>query len=70
MSSMEEEIAEWAERRGVLVKSIEDAALGTASVYRALEQALPRTHAICHEGHPPEVDRPPRPRHAVRPGHR
>ena len=34
-------LAEWAERRGVLVKAIEDVALGTASVYRSLEQALP-----------------------------
>ena len=40
---VEEELAAWAERRGVLVKSIEDTALGTASVYRALEQPLPRT---------------------------
>jgi hypothetical protein len=39
----EEELAAWAERRGVLVKSIEDTALGTASVYRALELPLPRT---------------------------
>ncbi|HEX5634776.1 MAG TPA: helicase-related protein [Gemmatimonadales bacterium] len=39
----EEPLAEWAERRGVLVKSIEDTALGTASVYRALELPLPPT---------------------------
>jgi hypothetical protein len=32
---------EWAERRGVLVKAIEDVALGTASVFRALELELP-----------------------------
>jgi hypothetical protein len=32
---------EWAERRGVLVKAIEDTALGTASVYRTLELPLP-----------------------------
>ena len=37
----EEQLAEWAERRGVLVKAIEDIALGTASVYRALELPLP-----------------------------
>lgn len=37
----EEEIEEWAERRGVLLKAIEDAALGVASVYRALELDLP-----------------------------
>jgi hypothetical protein len=39
----EEALAEWAERRGVLVKAIEDLALGTASVYRALELELPPT---------------------------
>jgi hypothetical protein len=33
---------EWSERRGVLIKAIEDIALGMASVYRALEQPLPR----------------------------
>lgn len=32
---------EWAERRGVLVKAIEDLAMGMASVYRALELPLP-----------------------------
>jgi len=37
----EEGLATWAERRGVLVKAIEDAALGTASVYRSLEVPLP-----------------------------
>ncbi|HKP30611.1 MAG TPA: helicase-related protein, partial [Gemmatimonadales bacterium] len=37
----DEGIDEWAERRGVLVKAIEDGALGVASVYRALEQPLP-----------------------------
>ena len=31
----------WAEERGVLVKSIEDAALGFASVYRSLELRVP-----------------------------
>lgn len=36
-----EEIEHWAEHRGVLVKSIEDAALGMASVYRALGMPLP-----------------------------
>lgn len=36
-----EEIHEWAERRGVLLKSIEDAALAMASVYRAMRLALP-----------------------------
>ena len=38
----EDGLAEWAERRGVLVKAIEDTALGVASVYRALEQPLPK----------------------------
>ncbi|HET8648747.1 MAG TPA: helicase-related protein, partial [Gemmatimonadales bacterium] len=38
----EEGLADWAERRGVLVKAIEDAALGMASVYRALDLPLPR----------------------------
>ena len=37
-----DEIEEWAEARGALVKSVEDAALGMASVYRALELQLPR----------------------------
>jgi hypothetical protein len=39
----EEGISEWADERGVLVKSIEDAAMGMASVYRSLELGLPRT---------------------------
>ena len=38
----EDGLADWAERRGVLVKAIEDAALGTASVYRSLELPLPK----------------------------
>jgi len=36
-----EEIEHWAEHRGVLVKSIEDAALGMASVYRGVGLELP-----------------------------
>jgi ATP-dependent helicase HrpA len=36
-----EEIDRWAEGRGVLVKAIEDVALGTASVYRQIELPLP-----------------------------
>jgi hypothetical protein len=36
-----EELEQWAEGRGVLVKAIEDVALGTASVYRTLELPLP-----------------------------
>jgi hypothetical protein len=38
----EEGLADWADRRGVLVKAIEDAALGFASVYRSLELPLPK----------------------------
>jgi ATP-dependent helicase HrpA len=34
-------IDDWAQGRGVLVKAMEDVALGTASVYRQLELALP-----------------------------
>ncbi|MFN9575085.1 MAG: DEAD/DEAH box helicase [Gemmatimonadota bacterium] len=36
-----EGIADWAERTGVLVKALEDAALAMASVYRALSLPLP-----------------------------
>ena len=46
----EEEMTEWAERRGVLVKSIEDAALGMASVYRGLTLPLPAEMPMAHEG--------------------
>jgi ATP-dependent RNA helicase HrpA len=38
----EDGLEEWAERRGVLVKAIEDTALGLASVYRSLELPLPK----------------------------
>lgn len=37
-----ESLEEWAAERGVLVKAIEDVAMGVASVYRALELPLPR----------------------------
>ena len=37
----EESVALWADRRGVLVKAVEDAALGMASVYRAVGVPLP-----------------------------
>ena len=37
----EEAMAAWAEERGALVKAVEDAALGMASVYRALGLPLP-----------------------------
>jgi ATP-dependent helicase HrpA len=36
-----EEVTDWAERRGVLVKALEDIALGAASVMRTLELPLP-----------------------------
>lgn len=36
-----DEVDDWAMRRGVLVKAIEDIALGMASVYRTMEIALP-----------------------------
>ena len=36
-----QEVEEWSERRGVLVKAIEDVALGLASVCRTLERPLP-----------------------------
>jgi hypothetical protein len=39
----------WAERRGVLVKSLEDAALAMASVYRALDLELPTKMVIARE---------------------
>ena len=39
----EDGLAEWAERRGVLMKAIEDGALGMAAAYRALDVALPLT---------------------------
>lgn len=38
-----EAIAAWAERRGVLVKALEDAALAMASVYRSVGLPLPTT---------------------------
>jgi hypothetical protein len=39
----ERAIDDWATERGVLVKSVEDAALGMASVYRAVGMPLPST---------------------------
>jgi hypothetical protein len=38
----EDGLEEWAERRGVLVKAVEDTALGLAAVYRSLELPLPK----------------------------
>ncbi len=37
----DDRVHEWAEERGALVKSVEDAALGMASIYRNLELPLP-----------------------------
>jgi hypothetical protein len=45
----EEAAAEWAEARGVLVKSLEDAALAMASVYRAVGVALPSRMPLVDE---------------------
>jgi hypothetical protein len=45
-----EEVDAWAERRGVLVKALEDVALGVASVYRQLDEALPRQLPPAREG--------------------
>ena len=42
----DESVEEWAERRGVLVKAIEDAALGMASVYRSVGLPLPTKLSI------------------------
>jgi ATP-dependent helicase HrpA len=44
-----EEIENWAEHRGVLVKAIEDAALGMASVYRGLGLSLPSRLPIARD---------------------
>ena len=46
----EEELAQWAEKRGVLVKAIEDIALGVASIYRAIELPLPPTMPYVSKG--------------------
>jgi hypothetical protein len=45
----EARLDEWAERRGALVKSIEDAALGMASVYRGVGLPLPERMANAGE---------------------
>ncbi|MES2521147.1 MAG: DEAD/DEAH box helicase [Gemmatimonadota bacterium] len=44
-----ERIAEWAERRGVLVKALEDAALAMASVYRSVGLPLPTSMPIARD---------------------
>ena len=51
----EERIERWAERRGALVKAIEDAALGMASVYRAVGVALPTQHVASGRRHAARV---------------
>ncbi len=45
-----ERVAHWAERRGVLVKSLEDAALAMASVYRSVGLPLPTTLPLARDG--------------------
>jgi len=45
----DDRIEQWAERRGVLVKAIEDTALGMASVYRALDMPLPDKMVLARE---------------------
>ena len=45
----EESIERWAERRGVLIKAIEDTALAMASVCRSLDVALPKTLPMSSE---------------------
>lgn len=44
-----ETIDRWAEWRGVLIKALEDVALGTASVYRQLERPLPERFGVADE---------------------
>jgi len=45
----DDRIDEWAEERGALVKAIEDAALGMASIYRSLELPLPERLEMADE---------------------
>lgn len=45
----EERIQRWADRRGVLIKAIEDAALAMASVYRSLDVELPTSLPVVNE---------------------
>ncbi len=45
----DDSVEQWAEERGVLVKAIEDAALGMASVYRALDLELPARMALVRD---------------------
>jgi ATP-dependent helicase HrpA len=45
----DERIERWAEKRGVLIKAIEDTALGMASVFRALDMPLPENMTIARD---------------------
>lgn len=45
----DERVHDWAEGRGALVKAIEDAALGMASVYRTLELPLPHSLPLARD---------------------
>jgi ATP-dependent RNA helicase HrpA len=45
----ETRIERWAERRGALVKSIEDAALGMASIYRSVGMELPNRLTLARD---------------------
>jgi ATP-dependent helicase HrpA len=45
----DERIEKWAERRGVLIKAIEDTALGMASVFRALGMPLPEKMVLARD---------------------
>lgn len=44
-----ETLERWAEWRGVLIKALEDIALGTASVYRQIERPLPERFSIAQD---------------------
>ena len=44
-----ETLERWAEWRGVLIKALEDVALGTASVFRQLERPLPERFPVAQE---------------------
>lgn len=45
----DDRIEQWAERRGVLIKAIEETALGMASVFRALGMLLPTKMVLARE---------------------
>ena len=66
----DERIEEWAERRGVLVKALEDAALALASVYRSVGSPLPTSDAAGDRPGPPRVRRAGGAVHAARSRHR